>query len=143
MCTIEVMPLVFVVVHYIVPQWHVCSTSSIMLILSLFPHHMDLVCVRLSWYGTPPICTCIYLLGTVCFKLLQSLPCMIGCLFESTHNLFISIVLNYYLLSHAYVCCCIDDDVVTCFLSPGVYSKYLLSLIGILICGRICESSLH
>src|SRR4051812_39123638 len=59
----------------------------------LIAHHMDLVCVRCSWYGFPPICTYTYFVGTVCFKLFESLLCMIFCIVGATKNLFVRIVL--------------------------------------------------
>src|SRR3954470_21969471 len=118
MCTFEVLPLrvdiVFLsssIVAWLLSKFHIAY-------IVLISHHMDLVCERCSWYGFPLICTCIYLVGTVCFKLFESLLCMICCIVEATKNLFVSFVLNYYLLLHAYVYCCIDDYVVTCYLPP-------------------------
>ena len=93
MCTFEVLPLRVVIVFlsssivaWLLSKFHIAY-------IVLISHHMDLVCERCSWYGFPPICTCTYLVGTVCFKLFESLLCMICCIVGATKNLFVSIVL--------------------------------------------------
>src|SRR4051812_48076593 len=93
MCTFEVLPLRVVIVFlsssivaWLLSKFHIAY-------IVLIAHHMDLVCERCSWYGFPPICTYTYFVGTVCFKLFESLLCMIFCIVGATKNLFVSIVL--------------------------------------------------
>ena len=76
--------------------------------------------------------------GNHLLQVILVIACMIRCTCEDVKNLFVSIVLNSYHLSHAYVCFCIDGYVPSCFLPLGSYSKYLLLVIGIHICGRYC-----
>ena len=84
-----------------------------------------------------------FLCGNRLLQVILVIACMIGCLFEAIKNLFVSIVLNSYLLPHAYGCCCEDDNIYPCNLPSGNNSIYLLSLtIGTLICGRNYWSSL-
>ena len=60
-------PLRFDIINYLVPRWHVCS-SSFNLLNCFISHLMVLECVRFSCYGFPPTCTCIFYEGTVCSK---------------------------------------------------------------------------
>jgi len=84
-----------------------------------------------------------FLSGNRLLQVILIIACMIGCILEAIKNLFVSIVINSYLLLHAYGCCK-DDNLYECYLPPGSNCPYLLYLtIGTLICGRNYWSSLH